>query len=110
MRGCWRTVPRDASCASLELSQGDGFMMWAVDLPVLRLSREFWVHPRYLYLRYFRRPTLVHGINLKILHKWTNPVSIWGKIYPSFCQGERQTFSRMHSGDSLWGFWVTRQV
>ena len=24
MRGCWQTVPTDASCASLELSQGGG--------------------------------------------------------------------------------------
>ena len=84
MRGCWQTVPRDASCASLELSQGAGFMMWAVDLPVLGLSGEFWVHPRYLYPKYSRGTISLHGVNLKILNKWTNPVSIWAKIYPSF--------------------------
>ena len=84
MRGCCQKVPKDASCASLELSQGGRFIMWAVDLPVLRLSGEFWVHPRYLYPKYSRGPISLHGINLKILNKWTNPVSIWGKIYPSF--------------------------
>ena len=47
-------------------------MMWAVDLPVLGLSREFWVHPKYLYPRYSWGPISVHGINLKILNKWTN--------------------------------------
>ena len=78
------TVPRDASCASLESSQRGGFMMWAVDLTVLRHSGEFWMHPRYLYQRYSRGPISVHGINLKILDKWTNPVSIWGTIYPRF--------------------------
>ena len=84
MRGCWQTVPGDASCASLELSQGGGFMMWAVDLPVWGLSREVWVHPRYLYPKYSWGTISLHGINLKILNKWTNPVSIWGKIYPRF--------------------------
>ena len=84
MRGCWQTVPRDASCAYLELSQGGGFMMWAVDLPVLGLSGEFWVHPRYLYPKYSRGPISLHGIDLNILNKWTNPVSIWGKIYLRF--------------------------
>ena len=110
MRGCRQTVPGDASCASPELSQGGGFMMWAVGLPVLGVFGEFWVHPRYLHPKYLWGPISLHGINLKILNKLTNPVSIWGKIYPSFWLGVRQTFSHMHSGDSLWGCGVTRQV
>ena len=87
-------------------------MMWAVDLPVFGLSGEFWVHPRYLYLKYMPGPISLQDINLKILNNWTNPVSIWGKIYPSFWLGVWQTFSHMHStsGDSLRGLGVIRQV
>ena len=42
------------------------------------------MHPSYLYPRYSRGPSSVHGINLKILNKWTNPVSIWGKSTQDF--------------------------
>ena len=87
-------------------------MMWAVDLPVFGLSGEFWVHSRYLYPKYLPGPISLQDINLKILNNWTNPVSIWGKIYPRFWLGVRQTFSHMHStsGDSLWGLGVIRLV
>ena len=70
------------------------------------LSGEFWVHPRYFYPKYLPGPISLQDNN------WTNPVSIWGKIHPSFWLGVRQTFSHMHStsGDSLWGSGVIRQV
>ena len=42
-------------------------MMWAMDLPVFGLSGEFWVHPRYLYLKYMPGPISLQDINLKIL-------------------------------------------
>ena len=108
VRGCWQTVPTDASCASLELSQG-----WGID-DVGRGSSCFWTLWRVLGAspKYMPGPISLQDINLKILNNWTNPVSIWGKIYPSFWLGMWQTFSHMQStsGDSLRGLGVIRQV
>ena len=40
-----------------------GFVMWAVDLPVLGLSGEFWVRPGYLYPKYLPGPILLQDIS-----------------------------------------------